>query len=505
MNIIKRKAGDAVKSDKLSAGTMTALVIAAVMAFNVLLYILVELFGLYFYVNKRDDVSLSGNTDALFAEAIEDGKKVKISFCIGDTKSLAQDDAGGFVYETAKHFEERYQGFIELDYINIVTKMNKDGELVDLDKYTTGMDGEKVGINRASVIFESGDNYRVLTDNGGNFTSFYTVNSSGEPTSYNGEEIMAAAVGWVLRDEHNKVYFTQYHGETADYALSNLLFCAGYYVDVIDLRKSYVPSDADLVIISNPTGDFETAREGSEIKAEIQKLDIYMQGGGNLFVTLDPYVKSLPVLEGFLEKWGIKFSSTELSDGRYARNMVKDSRDAITTDGFTLVTSYADGELADSIDKKVSSYTNGRVIIREACALELSGAAKPLLLSSSSAELYSGGSSVSSTGSYCVGAYSVISDEDSTSKVCVIPSIYLAVSDSLVANGYSNKDFLYALLDELYGADGMPYGCREIVYNDQALQNLTMGTARLYAALTMVIPAALVVTAVVITVRRKNR
>ncbi len=507
MGKLKRKLETAVKSDRFSAGTMTALIIAIVMVLNILLYIIVESFSLYFYVNKRDDVSLSGNTDALFSEAIEEGKKVKISFCNSDTKALEQDATGTFVYETARHFEERYKGFVELDFINLVTKVNKDGDIIDLSKYTKDMKGNPVELNRASVIFECGENYRVLTDQGGDFTSFYTGSvSSKEPTSYNGEEVMAAAVCWVLNNEHKTVYFTQYHGETADVSFSNLLFCAGYYVDVIDLRKSYVPADAAFVVISSPTGDFEMAREGSGINAEIDKLDIYMQGGGKLFVSLDPYVKSLPVLEGFLEKWGISFSTTAKSDGRVVRNMVKDSRDAITTDGFTLVTSYADGELAKSISDKVSLYSDGRVIIREACALNLTGAAKPLLVSSPSSSLYASGAGVGSDGSYCVGAYSSLPAKDGAeSRVFVIPSIYLAVSDSLVSNGYSNKDFVYALFDELFGAEDLPYGCNEVVYDDQTLQNLTLGRARLYTALIMLIPAALTVACVVVTVRRKNR
>lgn len=504
---IKRKIGDAIKSDRFSAGTVTALLLAVIMALNVLLYIIVELFGLYFYVEKRDDVSLTGNTDSLFAEAISEGKKVKISFCISDTKELEQHETGTFVYETARYFEERYDGFVELDFINLITKVDKNGNIVDLTKYTKDMKGNDVALKRTSVIFECGDNYRVVTDTytSGGFAPFYTLRSDRTPTSYNGEEVMAAMICWVLEDEHKSAYFTQYHGETADISLSNLLSCAGYYVDVIDLRKNFVPEDADLVVISNPTGDFETAREGTDIIAEINRLDIYMQNGGNLYVSLDPYVKSLPVLEGFLAKWGIGFSTTELKDGRVVRNMVKDSTNAITPDGFTLVTNYADDELAAVVGDKVSGYSDGDVIIREACALDLSGAARPLLISSPSSVLEAAGDTVSTSGKYCVGAYSEIKTDKATSRVFVIPSIYLAVSDSLVSSGYSNKDFIYALLDDFYGADNMPYGCRAVIYDDQVLQNLTMGTARIYTAIVMAVPAALVAVCVFVTVRRKNR
>ncbi len=507
MNSFKRKIGEAVRSDKFSASTITAMIIAIAAVFNILLYVIVEYFGIYWYAEQRDDLTLTGNTDALFEEAINDGKKVKISFCMSDPKDLEADVTGTYVYETARYFQERYPEFIELDFINLITRLDKNGNFVNLDKYTKDMRGNEVKVIRSSVIFECGENYRVVTDTytSGGFAPFYTMTADREPTSYNGEEVMAAMISWVLTEEHKTAYFTQYHGEVADIAFSNLLSCAGYYVDVIDLRKNYVPENADLVVISNPTGDFETAREGTDIKAEIQKLDIYMQNGGRLYVSLDPYVKSLPVLEGFLEKWGIKFSTTKFEDSAPVRNMVKDNKDAITADGFTLVTGFADSEPAKIIADKVSGYSSGGILIREACALELSGNAKPILVSSSASELYAAGKTVATGGNYCVGAYSEITSGDKTSRVFVVPSVYLAVSDSLVSSGYSNKDFVYALLDEFYGADKVPYGCRAIIYNDQVLQNLTMGRARVYTALIMSVPIILALVCIVVVVRRKRR
>ena len=83
--------------------------------------------------------------------------------------------------------------------------------------------------------------------------------------------------------------------------------------------------------------------------------------------------------------------------------------------------------------------------------------------------------------------------------------IYLAVSDSLVTNGYSNKDFIYSIFDEFYGAENMPYGCNFVVYSSQTLENLTMGAARLYTILVMAIPAAIAIVGAVVIVRRKNR
>ena len=502
MSDFKKKIGGALKSDGFSSTTLTAFFLAVVVTLNVILYIIVEFFGLYLYSDEEPDLTLSGSTDSLFASAIEEKKKVKISFCLAE-EDLETHTTGNYVYQTAKYFEERYPEFIELDFINLITRRNKNNQIVDLSKFKTDMQGNETPIYRSSVIFECGNNYRVVSDSysAAGFAPFYTLDSSNVVTSYNGEEVIAAMVSWVLNDEHKTAYFTQYHGETAEISFSNLLTCAGYYVEVLDLRKSEVPSGADLLVISNPTSDFEAAREGSGLRTEIDRLRTYVEGGGNLYVALDPYVKSMPVLEGFLQEHGIKFSVTETKSGTKLRNMIKDARNAITADGFTLVTDFADNQLAKSISDRISGYSDGSVIVREASALELSGNAKPLLITSSASVLEAGGATVSRDGSYCVAAYS----ESGAAKIFVVPSVYITASDSLITSGYSNKAFLYSLFEDFFGGGGMPYGCKVVRYDTQKLENLTMGAANLYTALIMLVPVAVSAVGAVIIVRRKNR
>lgn len=508
MKNFKSKLGKFFGGERFSSSAMTAAVLAVIIVVNVFLFIIVEAFGLYLYKEETVDLSLSGSTDTLFASAIEEGKKVKISFCMAE-EDVKYHDTGALVYKTAKYFEQRYPSLVELDFINIITRRNKSGtgDLVNLSKYKTDMYGNETKIYKSSVIFECGNNYRVITDTytTAGFAPFFTLDSSRMATSYNGEEVMAAMMSWVMAKEHKRAYFTQYHGEVADLAMHNLFASAGYYVDVIDLRKEEVPADADLLVISNPTGDFEAAREGSGIRSEIDRLKTYISRGGNLYVSLDPYVKSLPVLEGFLAERGIKFATSNTASGTAVRSMIKDPRNAITTDGFTLVTEYANNTLAKNISARVSKYTSGSVIVREASALDLSGEAKPLLVTSPSAVLEADGETVSRGGSYCVAAYTELPAENGNSKIFVIPSIYLAVSDSLITNGYSNKDFVYALFEDLYEAGNMPYGCKAVVYENQILENLTMGTARVYTAIALMIPVCIAIAGTVIIIKRKNR
>lgn len=477
-----------------------ALIICAVIVLNLIVSALTGALGIIIYAKETDDLSISDVGDTLFAEAIENGRKVTVTFCMY-ADSLDAHATGKFVHTTAKMFAEKYPNFIELRYVNALTQLDSTGKLFDFEKYKTDMRGEENKIYTTSVIFECDGNYRVMTDlvSSAGFADFFTLDSSLSATSYNGEEVFASMVSWVLKKDHGTAYFTSGHGETATLNLFNLLTCAGYYVDEINLKRTPIPEDADLIIISNPRIDFERAAATSNDKTEMERMTSYAERGGNFLVSLDPYAKDLPVLESFISEFGIEFLDTE--DGN--RQVIKDMDDAITTDGFTLVTGIAGGELGESVAEHASG---GRVIIKDAAPLALSGDAKPLLTSSSSAICQSGGVSTDTSGSYTIAATSTLAAEDGKeAKIFVVSSVYLAAADAVITSGYSNKDFIYSLFDEFYGMGDMPYGCNSVVYDNQILENLIMGTARLYTAALVLIPVLIAATGIVVVVRRKAR
>ena len=501
---------------------MTALVIALVLVFNILIYVLGSAFGLYFYTIEKQDLTISGATDALFAEAIEDGREVSILFCQPRDDVLANEN-GAYVLNTAEQFAERYPDFIKIEFVNIITKRDSKGNRVDLGKYVMkDEEGNDKPIYSTSVIFASeGGSHTVLTDDytSDGYAPFFTL-TPGQTgfyaTSYNGEEIIAATACYVLapEEEHKVVYFTQYHGESADPALYTLLTSAGYTVKMIDLRFNDIPKDAAMLYISAPVKDFERAAEGSGIVTEIERLEEYMAGGGVLFAAIDPYsVSKLPVLTSFLSEHGISIATTADADGKVLPSLVRDSNSAITADGFTLVAEYASSDAADRIYDRISTF-GGCVIIKSVAALNLKegSTAKPILQSSESSVLQSGGVTVNSDGGYCIAAMATVenapSDKNSDGKdgkMFVVPSIYLTAADALIANGYSNKDFTFSVFEEIAEAENLPYNCKEVLYDTQTLENLSMGTARIYTALIMAIPACLAVIGAVVIIKRKNR
>ena len=187
---------------------------------------------------------------------------------------------------------------------------------------------------------------------------------------------------------------------------------------------------------------------------------------------------------------------------------VKDMNNAITTDGFTLVAELdgsEDNAVARGMAEKLSEL-GGSVILRDVAPLKLTGSARALLVTSESSECFAGGEVSDSQGSYPIAAYSTfVGDSGKTSGLFFIPSIYLTATDAMVTNGYANKDFVYSLLDVFYERGDMPYGTGSIVYNTGLLENLTMGTARIYTAVILAVPVALGAFGAVMLIRRKNR
>ncbi len=505
----KSKAASALSSENAASGALTAVIIVTVLAINVIVFVISSAFGLSFTSTPKDETVITGSTDALFSEARADRKKVKISFCFSSEADVLAHATGAFVHKTAEEYEKRYPDFIEIDYLNLITGKNSKGENVDVEKYKTDMQGNETPLAKSSVIFECGKNYKVVTDTytSAGFADFYTLDAATKnATSYNGEAFMASMIYWVTVNEHPTAYLTVGHSEQLDSTFLGVLSMAGYNLKKIDLKNEEVPRDAALLIISNPLSDFEKeAAEDSDFRTEFKRLKTYMDNGGNIYVSLDPYVKRLPVLESFVASYGIAFSETVGASG-IVRNIVKDSYNAITTDGFTLVTEFADNEVANSVSNTVKQYSEGKVIIKSVAALELSKTAKPMLVSGASSELYAEGKSVDKSGSYCVAAYATAeAKQDKTSSLFVVPSIYTTVSDAFVTNKYSNKDFMYSLFDNLYGRDGMPYGCNVAYYDSGVLENLTMGTKRIFTGIILAVPVPIAIFGAALIVKRKNR
>lgn len=317
-------------------------------------------------------------------------------------------------------------------------------------------------------------------------------------------------IAWVLHDEHPTVYLTEKHGETVDVSFGNMLTCAGYNIELINLRENNteIPSDAALVIISNPTSDFYRLKGETAGRSEIEKLESYLDRGGSIYVTLDPLARDLPVLEGFLAERGITISSVTDDSGKRIRALVRDNANSISKDGYSFVCDYASSNASGIVKTVVSSFTDARVLISGVAGLELDSTlgAQPLLVASKDASLVAGGKEIDDGGGYAVAAISERKNDDGTyGRVVVIPSIYMTARDALVSEGYSNGDYLYALMNSFLGSTAAPIGMRAVTYGAPILEGFTMKRARTFTAIVIAIPVTVMAAGLFVIIRRKNR
>ena len=511
MKKIKEKFQSLFRAENVTGATITALLIGAVIVINVIAYALTTGYGLYYTPTEKLDLSISDASDDKFSSY--KGEGIDVIFC---RSSVTFDEETGtkdqtyYFHTTAKEFEKKYPELVNVKYVNVLTKrMEPDNKIYErLADYQRNEAGEiAYPLYESSVIFDNLalDKFRVVTDTAA--AAFYANDNTSTESyqAYVGEEVFSSMLSWVLAKDTKKAYFTTYHGESSEVYFASMLACAGYEIDIIDLRKQNIPDDADLLVISNPTQDFEESIEGGPT-SEMDRLRKYLSGGGNLYVSLDPYAKKLNNFEGLLKDYGISYVESTV-DGDLYKNVVRDTANSTTADNFTLLAEFSDSDHAESIKGVLDRFDSGRVRLRECAALNVTGKAEALLVTSSSSAIYAGGERTDKSGGYCIGAVAPTKDAGGTraGSIFVVSSIYLTANDSLMTKGCANRDFIYSVFDFVFDANNAPYGCTPIHFNSESLENFTMRTARMYMVLILTVPVAVAVVGIVVLKKRKNR
>lgn len=478
---------------------LSAAHIAAVLALLVLVNVIINAFatrfGWYLYTEEKYEHTIGPASETVFADVAEDAE-VRVLFCMSEDK-MEGDTVYALVLNTFRQLAERHD-FIKLEFKNIYLHP---GEVAPY-RVRTLANGEKVeyAINEKSVIFVAGDgedDFRVES-----LESFFILDAESLITGYNGEEIAISCLSWVLKDTHPVAGFTEAHGENYGDLMSfyTTLIAAGYDMTLLDLDEE-IPAGVGLVVIANPRWDFDRGAAGSGIESELDRLAAFLDGGGSLFVSLDPYAKgNLSGLRAFLAERGLTAT----------QEVIRDSDQSITYDGYTLATHPAASAFGQQVLARISPFTGASAVVREAsvigCDTVGTWQAEPILLSSATAETYKNGVLTGSGGSYPVFAVSRAEVAGGKRASLFLSSgVYLLANDILNSGTYSNRAVVLASLEIALGVP-TPVGCQILPIGNERLEDLTMGTARLYASLLSVaLPLAVAAVGTFIIVRRKIR
>lgn len=549
---------------------LTALIIAVVIIVNVIFSMLSQRFT--WYVDMTPDLlyTLSDESKALLrdgdskfdtvspiemvdsireqnkesneAEGLSEGDEgyldedvmINIIFC-DDADTVQENASQRYVYNTALELQTEFPDHINVINYNIIRNPSA------VSKYKTTSNST---IATTSVIVEFGTEFRLY-----NIKSFFTFDDaeSEEPWAYNGEKKFISGILAVTRAESPIACITTNHGEVfPDYSLVETLVDAGYLIEEINLETDDIPDDCRLIVVFNPTEDFliNDGTSGSDID-EIEKLDAFLDETNSLMVFMSPDTPvDLPYFEGYLEEWGIKFNKETDANSIYP-HMIKDSSQAITTDGYSIVGEYADYGLGGSVTEEMrSSGYPKRVIFPRAMSISytfdpahyadeedatnqfdygsyysngVSRAIYDVFVTSENAVAHAGGKEIEAATESNPLKLMTLSVEnrstqesnytsiDENSYVLACGSTSFASSTYLDSASYGNTDLLLSACRAI-GKEPVPVGLEPKPFADYDIDSITTAESTQYTIVLTVIPALIAIVAgAIVLIRRKNR
>lgn len=282
--------------------------------------------------------------DAVNAERTargEDRLTVNVIFCADRDKVYASDLARYVLYSVLD-LRENFPDYVSVSFVDIAHNPSA------VQKYKAT---SSTSIYSSNVIFEFGTEYRVYA-----LSRFFITNEdSSTPWAYNGEMDISSAILAVTRAESPIACFTTNHGESTDTCKSfrELVSRAGYIVQDIDLEKDEIPENCRLLITYDPQTDFRGyANNGGDGVSEIDRLDRFLDNAYSFLLFVDDETPTLPVLEEYLEEWGITICRVENSESGESDNYhIRDTVQRLDSDGYTVLGNYATSGLGASVTK----------------------------------------------------------------------------------------------------------------------------------------------------------
>lgn len=269
----------------------------------------------------------------------DENVKVTILFCKDEDK-LDDDETMNYVYQNAEELRAKFPDYIATEYTDSVKNPSRFQKYLSSNTETIAQD---------SVIIECGTEYRIRT-----LRSFF-VFVNDEAYGYNGEKAFASSILAVTRSEAPLACYTINHGERITavdsdgnyvYGMLQVLEDAGYKHMPIDLSTQDIPEECRILITFDPRSDFTTSNDGTGAESEIDKIDAFLDDRNSFMVFMSPDTfsssefKELENLEELLADWGLAIRQPGEDVYR-----VRDTASSLLGDSSSVVASYATNEL----------------------------------------------------------------------------------------------------------------------------------------------------------------
>jgi len=364
---------------------LTALVICGVLLINLLVSIIatanhsfLDLTTEPIYTLSETGVNLLDQTLKSANEGREedDPVVVDIIFC-ADPDILNASDLMRYIYYTALEMQEQFPQHIRVRTEDVWDNPSS------VDAYRTNSYSK---IYQSDVIVASGSEFRVYS-----YKSFYALDSAtaSEPWAFSGEKKFLSGIIAVTRAEAPICAFTYNHGETiateknGEIVVSDeytefvkVIENSGYDTMFIDLQEEEIPKNCRLIVTFDPQEDFVSSFLTGGT-SEISKLEAYLENAYSFLIVADADTPELPVLEEYLEEWGVAFKRHIAKDesgstvkGTY---QVVDLQNSLDTEGLSLIGQYESAGMGASLTQDLRNVGGSpKVVFPNALAIAYS-------------------------------------------------------------------------------------------------------------------------------------
>ncbi len=220
--------------------------------------------------------NIGATTKSVLADLDESGDEVVVYYLKNTSEELTYIKEVVLKYLGASKSLE----YKTLNYVKNPASVKKYGELDSLTEGSLIVDNITSG------------RFRIIP-----YEDMFIYDSQSQGLSAaNLESKLTNALAYVVSEDESFVYFSTGHGEADPSEMGGVLAEENISALQLSLKTAEVPDDCGILYIISPVYDF-TAEE-------IDRLDSYLDRGGNVQLAVEPGVQ-LERLEGYLGEWGV--------------------------------------------------------------------------------------------------------------------------------------------------------------------------------------------------------
>jgi ABC-type uncharacterized transport system involved in gliding motility auxiliary subunit len=482
------------KSRRFKQGTVatvfTALVIVLVVIINMVATALSSRFNMTLDLTAGSVFTLSQESEDFLATVEKD---VNI-YVLNDEETFT---ARGTYFTQANEVIKRYakqQPRITLRYTDIVKDPSFAANYPDMT------------LNTGSILVECGNQHVVLTAYDLFNTQLDETTYQTSITSSKAEQALSSAILNVTSDEKIRVSVLTGHNETEVTDFTTLLQTNNYEIITQNLMTDEIDPEATIAIMCNPSRDIS--------EDEAKKLDAFLSNGEKFGKTLF-YLASanqqaaLPMLDAFLTDWGIKVNPGVVFETNQSN--------LFQINIFMTLAEYMESEYSESVREKnmVAAIANSRPL--EFLFEEKGNTSTVGLLQFSStsgvrpadaAEDWTPESEGTSGPILAMGIGQRLKYDGTTPQ---ISTVLVAGSETLIdpyllgSSNIANSEYLLNLFNDLSGREDIVYIQDKTIGNTQLGITSTSQVVAIGVVFVVVLPLAVLISGIVIWMRRRHR